>query len=130
MSSTSEAITRGLRVRVTARFIEQDSSPEDLRWLFGYLVCIINEGEKATQLVSRHWEITDSHGAVQTVRGPGVIGEQPRLEPGESFTYTSACPLTTPVGSMHGSFSMRDDNGESWDATVAPFTLSTPFALN
>lgn len=130
MSSSSEAITRGLRVRVMARFMENDSSPEDERWLFGYVVSIVNEGDVPTQLVSRHWEITDSHGAGQTVRGPGVIGEQPRLEPGESFTYASACPLTTPVGSMHGSFSMRDDDGTTWEATVAPFTLSTPFALN
>lgn len=130
MSASSQAITRGLKVIVQARYVEAQSNPEQNQWMFAYLVNIINDGDVSTQLISRTWLITNSQGEEQRVEGPGVIGEQPRLEPGESFSYTSACPLDTSVGSMHGTFSMRDDDGTTWEAEVAPFTLSTPYALN
>jgi ApaG protein len=130
MTASSEAITRGLKVRVQSRYVEDQSTPGDRHWVFAYLVTIINDGEIPTQLIARRWLITNADGNTQTVEGPGVIGEQPRLEPGESFSYTSGCPLDTSIGSMHGTFSMRDDDGASWEAEVGVFTLSTPFALN
>ncbi len=130
MTASSEASTRGLKVRVQARYVDDQSTPSEDQWVFAYLVTIINDGDIPTQLIARRWIITNANGQTQTVEGPGVIGEQPRLEPGESFSYTSGCPLDTSIGSMHGSFIMRDDDGGSWEAEVAVFTLSTPFALN
>ncbi|MGB1700711.1 MAG: Co2+/Mg2+ efflux protein ApaG [Nannocystaceae bacterium] len=130
MTASSEACTRGLKVRVEARYVEDQSAPVEQRWVFAYLVTLINEGDIPTQLIARRWIITNADGETQTVEGPGVIGEQPRLEPGESFTYTSGCPLNTSIGSMRGAFIMRDDDGTSWEAEVGVFTLSTPFALN
>ena len=130
MTTSSEASTRGLKVRVEARYVDDQSAPSEGQWMFAYLITIINDGDIPTQLIARRWIITNADGETQTVEGPGVIGEQPRLEPGESFSYTSGCPLDTSIGSMHGSFIMRDDDGSSWEAEVAVFTLSTPFALN
>jgi len=94
-----------------------------------YTVQISNESSETVQLLSRHWIITDATGEVQEVRGPGVVGEQPVLAPGESFEYTSGCPLTTPFGSMNGTYQMVTSRGERFDATIAPFTLSEPHAL-
>lgn len=119
----SEAVTRGIRVRVRSFPLPERSAPEEGRWLFAYRVSIANEGEEAAQLVSRHWIITDGDGHLEEVRGAGVVGEQPLLAPGEAFTYTSACPLGTPVGSMRGSYRMVTDGGEAFDVAIAPFTL-------
>jgi len=130
MTASSQASTRGLKVRVESRYVEDQSTPSEQNWVFAYLVTIINDGDIPTQLIARRWVITNADGQTQTVEGPGVIGEQPRLEPGESFSYTSGCPLGTSIGSMHGAFIMRDDDGTSWEAEVGVFTLSTPFALN
>ncbi len=130
MTASSEASTRGLKVRVEARYVDDQSTPSEDQWVFAYLITIINDGDIPTQLIARRWIITNANGQTQTVEGPGVIGEQPRLEPGESFSYTSGCPLDTSIGSMHGALIMRDDDGNSWEAEVAVFTLSTPFALN
>ena len=91
---------------------------------------ISNEGSGAAQLLSRHWVITDGDGDEHHVRGPGVVGEQPRLKAGESFEYTSFCPLTTQIGSMHGTYRMVRDDGSTFDAEIAPFALALPFALN
>ncbi len=126
----SEALTRGVRVRVESRFHRDRSNPARGEWLFGYTIRITNEGEQPVQLVSRHWTITDANGRVQEVRGPGVVGQQPRLPPGESFEYTSFCPLTTSFGTMHGTYRMVLDGGEHFDAEIAPFALGDPHSIN
>jgi len=128
--STSEAITRGVEVRVESRYVPEQSNPERGGWLFAYTVRIANKGGQTVQLISRHWIITDANGETEEVRGPGVIGAQPVLEPGESFEYTSACPLGTAFGTMHGTYQMVTDGGERFDAEIAAFSLSTPFGLN
>ncbi len=95
-----------------------------------YTILISNESEVAVQLVTRHWIITDATGHVQEVRGPGVVGQQPRLEPGQAFEYTSGCPLTSPYGSMRGSYQMVAADGETFDAEVAEFTLTAPYTVH
>ena len=123
---TSEAVTRGVRVQVESRYSASHSQPQFKRWFFLYKVKITNESKKAVRLISRHWIIEDADGRREDVRGPGVVGEQPVLSPGESFEYTSGCPLTTPFGSMRGTYQMTTDGGELFDADIAPFTLSEP----
>lgn len=127
---TSEAVTRGIRVRVRSRFDETRSRPDQGQWFFLYTVTISNDGDETVQLRTRHWVITDGDGAVEEVRGPGVVGEQPVLEPGASFEYTSGCPLQTPVGVMQGSYQMVSAGGEQFDAEIAPFTLSEPYTVH
>jgi ApaG protein len=126
----SDATTRGVRVRVSSLYIPERSSPPENEYFFAYRVRISNEGQETVQLVSRHWVITDSVGRVEEVKGPGVVGEQPVLGPGESFEYTSYCPLKTPIGSMHGTYQMVTANGQRFDAEIAPFSLAVPTALN
>lgn len=128
--SESDAVTRGVRVRVESRYVPEQSSPDLGAWFFAYTVNIINESDETVQLLSRHWIITDAHGETEEVRGPGVVGAQPVLKPGESFQYTSACPLRTSFGTMHGSYHMVNEDGEGFDAEVAAFRLATPYALN
>ncbi len=127
---SSEAVTRGIRIRVRSLYVPERSQPESSSWFFVYNVQISNEGAVAAQLISRHWVITDANGRVQEVKGPGVVGEQPNLAPGESFEYTSACPLATPFGSMHGTYQMVTQEGAQFDAEIAPFTLAEPRAVN
>jgi ApaG protein len=127
---TSEAVTRGIRVRVESSYVPERSEPERGSWFFIYTVEVANLGNETAQLVSRHWIITDADGTVREVRGPGVVGEQPTLEPGQSFTYTSACPLETPFGTMHGTYQMVTTTGERFDAEIAPFSLGEPHAIN
>ena len=127
---TSEAVTRGIRVRVRSRFVPEHSAPERNAWLFAYAVTITNESDETAQLITRHWIITDGDGHVEEVEGPGVVGAQPVLKPGESFEYTSACPLPTEFGTMHGTYQMVTENGDHFDAEVAPFSLSLPYAVN
>lgn len=119
----SQAVTRGIRVEVQSVFVPERSDPDDGQWFFAYRVRISNQGQETTQLVSRHWVIIDGRGHVEEVRGPGVVGEQPLLHPGESFEYTSACPLRTPHGTMHGSYQMVTEEGTRFDAEIAPFAL-------
>ncbi len=126
----SHAVTKGVRVDVSSRYVAERSAPEDGEWFFAYTVRITNEGSETVQLISRHWIITDAEGRRQEVKGPGVVGEQPTLRPGESFEYTSACPLSTSVGAMQGTYQMVTSRGERFDATIAPFTLSEPYAMN
>jgi len=128
--STSEATTRGIRVRVRAQYVAERSDPARSQFFFAYTVEISNLGSQTAQLVSRHWIITDAHGHVEEVKGPGVVGDQPVLAPGESYEYTSACPLTTPFGTMHGTYQMVTPGGERFDAEIAAFTLSEPLAIN
>lgn len=130
MADVSEAVTRNIRVSVQARHVENRSRPEEGLWFFAYRVQLENLGSETVQLLSRHWVITDGEGRVEEVRGPGVVGEQPVLGPGEAFHYTSACPLATPFGTMHGSYQMITADGERFDAVIAPFSLSLPHALH
>ena len=125
-SNSCEALTRGIRVRVQPQFDPSRSNPSAGQWFFLYTVTIENLGQEAVQLLTRHWIITDGNGQVEEVRGPGVVGEQPVLAPGEAFQYTSGCPLPTEVGKMEGSYQMITDSGEAFDATIAPFTLAAP----
>jgi ApaG protein len=122
-------MTQGVRVRVKAQYDPTRSRPQQNQWFFLYTVQISNEGSVTVQLLSRHWIITDATGHVEEVRGPGVVGELPVLAPGQSFEYTSGCPLTTPFGTMHGTYQMITTEGERFDAQIAAFTLSEPHAL-
>jgi len=127
----SEAVTRGIRVQVRARYVEEQSDPARRRWFFAYTVRISNESNTEVQLISRHWIITNANGEVQEVRGPGVVGQQPVLSPGEGFEYTSFCPLETPFGTMHGTYQMVvTRGGEEFDVEIAPFVLGEPYSIN
>ena len=126
----SEAMTRGIRVEVRPNYLENQSDPRSGLWMFAYHVRILNDSTDTVQLLSRHWIITDATGRVEEVRGPGVVGEQPVLAPGQSFDYTSGCPLPTPMGTMHGSYQMVTQRGERFDAEIAPFTLAEPYTVN
>jgi ApaG protein len=126
----SDTTTRGIRVQVQSFYDEERSSPEDNYYFFAYQVTISNQGAETVQLLSREWFITDGNGDVQRVQGPGVVGEQPVLSPGDDFEYTSFCPLSTPVGAMHGSYRMVLESGEQFEAEIAPFSLAVPHAVN
>jgi ApaG protein len=127
---TSTAVTEGIRVVVQSAYLAEESVPAAKRYAFAYTVRIMNEGAEAAQLRTRHWIITDGEGNVEEVRGPGVVGQKPHLEPGEHFEYTSGCVLRTPRGEMRGTYQMHRANGRSFDAMVAPFALSQPHSLN
>lgn len=120
------AESHGVRVSVEPRFMERESSPEQGRYFWAYSIEIVNLSPRTLQLRTRHWVITDGHGAVHEVRGEGVVGEQPVLRPGESFSYTSGCPLTTPDGTMRGSYAMQAENGDMLDVEVPLFPLDSP----
>ena len=122
------AITRGIQVTVTPRFLADRSSAEDNRYFWAYTIEIVNGGSITVQLKTRHWKITDGRGQIQEVRGPGVVGEQPVLKPGERFEYTSGVPLSTPTGLMAGSYQMVAENGERFDIEVPAFSLDSPHA--
>jgi ApaG protein len=126
----SDTTTRGVRIQVQSVYDEERSSPEDSYYFFAYQVRISNQGDETVQLVSREWIITDGNGETQRVQGPGVVGEQPVLSAGEEFEYMSFCPLPTPVGSMHGSYRMVLEDGDSFEAEIAPFSLAMPHAVN
>lgn len=128
--TTSEAITEGVRIQARAEYSSEHSDPARSYWFFLYTILIRNEGTETVQLRTRYWLITDGTGEQQEVRGPGVVGEQPVLAPGEDFEYTSGCPLSTPFGSMEGSYQMLTEGGREFDVTVARFELSEPRALH
>jgi len=122
--SSSEAVTRQVRVHVECRFSPERSEPTRREYFFLYTVTITNESPEAVQLLNRHWIITNAHGRVEEVRGPGVVGEQPRLAPGESFKYTSGCPLDTAFGSMRGTYELvAPAKSERFDIEIAAFAL-------
>ena len=127
---TSEAVTRGVRVQVQSEYAPERSEPGRNQWFFLYTVTITNESPETVQLLTRHWIITNGTGHVDEVRGPGVVGKQPILKSGESFEYTSGCPLTTPSGLMEGTYQMITEAGERFDAKVAPFTLSERYTVH
>jgi ApaG protein len=126
----SEALTRGVRVRVQSEYSPDQSAPAKNQWFFLYTVKISNEGAETVQLLTRHWIITDGTGHIEEVRGPGVVGKQPTLKAGESFEYTSGCPLSTPFCVMEGTYQMVTQNGDRFDAKIAPFTLSEPYTVH
>ncbi|NGY06532.1 Co2+/Mg2+ efflux protein ApaG [Solimonas terrae] len=127
----SDTVTRGIRIIVKPRFVAEQSDPEAGHWLFAYHITIRNEGDETVQLLNRHWVITNGEAQVDEVRGPGVVGYQPVLGPGEEFQYSSGCPLSTPVGTMHGEFDMMVVEGKQrFDAKISPFRLAVPSALN
>lgn len=119
-----------IQIDAVAEFIVAQSEPDDDRHVFAYHITITNTGTVAAQLLSRHWVITDGTGARQEVRGEGVVGEQPRLAPGERFRYTSGSVLKTPVGTMHGSYQMLAEDGTPFEATIPAFTLAMPRVLH
>ena len=123
---TSEAVTRGVRVHVASQYSPERSQPANNQWFFLYTVTIQNTGSETVQLLTRHWIITDGAGHVEEVRGPGVVGRQPTLAPGEKFEYTSGCPLPTPSGFMAGSYTMRDAAGVLFEVDIPAFPLDLP----
>lgn len=122
-----QAQTRGVRVTAAPRFMEAESSHAQGRYFWAYAIEIVNLSEQTVQLMTRHWIITDGRGEVHEVRGEGVVGKQPVLRPGESFSYTSGCPLTTPDGSMQGFYAMQDESGAVFDVEVPLFPLDSPY---
>jgi len=124
------ATTRSIEVTVTPQFLDERSSPANNYYFWAYTIEIVNRGSETVQLLSRHWRITDAFGRVQEVRGPGVVGEQPVLAPGESFQYSSWCPLKTPTGNMRGTYQMARSSGEQFDIEIAPFALKARYAVN
>jgi ApaG protein len=123
-----ETVTRGIRVRATPQFLEEESAPEEDRYFWAYTIDIINEGTETVQLRSRHWRITNADGRTEEVRGPGVVGQTPVLLPGASFRYTSGCPLETPSGIMVGSYQMTTEAGELFNVAIPAFSLDSPHA--
>jgi ApaG protein len=123
-----EAITSSIHVRVTPRFLEDESTPDEGRYFWAYTVEITNKGTETVQLKTRRWLITDANGRQETVRGPGVVGKTPTLAAGQSFKYTSGCPLTTPSGIMSGSYQMERSDGRMLDVTIPSFSLDSPYA--
>jgi ApaG protein len=120
------AVTRAIKVTVKPVYLDEQSSPGDNHYVWAYQVRIENQGEDVVQLRSRHWQITDSLGRMQEVRGDGVVGEQPVLKPGDSFEYTSGTPLHTPSGIMSGTYQMETPGGDKFDVDIPPFSLDSP----
>lgn len=130
-ASTSEAVTNSVRVEVESQYAPEHSQPFQNQWFFYYTVRITNESNETVQLLSRHWIITDANGHMEEVSGPGVVGEQPMLAPGESFQYTSGCPLKTSTGVMHGTYQMVvTEGGDRFDIEIAPFALHEPYTVH
>ena len=130
LAPMSEAVTDDIRVEVMASYSAENSNPLLDNWVFQYTVRITNQGSETVQLLNRHWVITDALDHVDEVKGPGVVGEQPVLAPGESFKYSSWCPLKTPTGMMHGTYQMARTNGEEFDIQIAPFALKARYRVN
>lgn len=124
-----EAVTHGIRVKVEPQYLEEQSSPDESYFFWAYTIEIANESTSVVQLKTRHWQITDARGKTEEVRGPGVVGKTPVLDPGESFTYTSGCPLGTASGIMVGSYQMQLQDGSMIDVAVPAFSLDSPFAV-
>ena len=121
-----QAVTRAIRVTVEPTFVDSESSPEEGQYFWAYRIEISNLGKEVVQLRSRHWRITDANGRTEEVRGAGVIGKQPVLKPGEKFSYTSGCPLSTASGIMVGTYQMQNDQGETFSIDIPAFSLDLP----
>ncbi|MAY61358.1 MAG: Co2+/Mg2+ efflux protein ApaG [Rhizobiales bacterium] len=120
------AVTRGIEVTVEPYYLEEQSDPDENRHVWGYRVVIANYSATGVQLRSRYWRITDENGVIDEVRGDGVVGEQPMLGPGDTYEYSSGCPLDAPSGVMVGSYQMQNDDGELFDVEIPAFSLDTP----
>lgn len=123
-------MTTRILIGVETSYLPEQSDPGSERYVFSYTITIQNGGEEAARLLRRHWIITDANGKVQEVRGDGVVGEQPHLEPGRGFRYSSGAILETPVGTMEGSYQLVTDDGHNFDAPIAPFRLAMPGILH
>ncbi|MBB3311796.1 ApaG protein [Rhizobium sp. BK196] len=123
------ALTRDIEVVVEPFYLEEQSDPDDDRYVWGYRVVIANNSDIAVRLVNRYWNITDQNGQIDEVSGPGVVGEQPRLQPGDTYEYSSGCPLDTPSGLMFGHYQMETDEGEMFDVEIPAFSLDSPGLL-
>lgn len=126
----SDAVTNGIRVEVLALHSPENSRPQQGEWVFQYTVRITNQGAETVQLISRHWIISDAFEDTREIKGPGVVGKQPVLAPGESFKYSSWCPLKTPTGTMRGAYQMVRADGDQFDIEVAPFTLRATYTVH
>ena len=120
------SVVNKISVEVETSYVDEQSDPNERRYVFSYTITIRNEGAVPARLLTRHWIITDANGKVQEVRGDGVVGEQPHLKPGQGFRYSSGAVLETPVGAMQGSYEMIDDEGQRFDAPIQPFRLAMP----
>jgi ApaG protein len=127
LTPVSEAVTNDVRVEVLSRYSAENSGPGE--WVFEYTIRITNQSEDTVQLLTRHWIITDALERTREVQGPGVVGKQPVLAPGESFEYSSWCPLKTPTGMMHGTYQMVSAGGKVFDIEIAPFALRAPYRV-
>lgn len=123
------ALTRDIEVVVEPFYLEEQSDPDDDRYVWGYRVVIANNSDIAVRLINRYWNITDQNGQIDEVSGPGVVGEQPRLQPGDTYEYSSGCPLDTPSGLMFGHYQMETDEGELFDVDIPAFSLDSPGLL-
>ena len=126
----SEAVSHNIRVEVLSQYSPENSRPTEDEWVFQYTIRITNNGSETVQLVSRHWIITDALDQTREVKGPGVVGEQPVLAPGESFKYSSWCPLKTPTGTMRGTYQMVSPRGRQFDIDIAPFALKARYTVH
>lgn len=126
----SDTTTDTIRIRVRPTFHPDRSQPDRRYWFFSYTIEIANHGPQAVQLLFRRWRITDGTGRIEEVRGPGVVGQSPIIGPGDAFVYTSFCPLSTPLGSMEGSYTMRRDDGTLFEAQIGAFLLEDPQSVN
>jgi ApaG protein len=122
------AISHNIKVTVRPKFLIEQSEPEESRYFWSYTIEIANDGDRIVQLTHRHWKITDANGRREEVQGPGVVGEQPKLRPGDAFSYTSGCPLSTPSGIMVGTYRMVDESGAAFDVAIPAFSLDSPYA--
>ncbi len=123
-------IDNHIGISAQTQFLREHSDPSQQRYAFGYTITIINHGTQSARLLTRHWIITDANGHVQEVHGEGVVGEQPLIQPGQSYRYSSGAILSTPVGSMHGTYTMVSNSGNYFDAIIAPFSLAMPELVN
>ncbi len=130
LAQMSDAVTNSIRVEVMSRHSPDNSRPHQGEWVFEYTVRITNQGSETVQLLSRHWIITDASEHTEEVSGPGVVGEQPVLAPGELFQYSSWCPLKTPMGRMRGTYQMARADGTQFDIEIAPFALRAAYTVN
>jgi ApaG protein len=130
LAPISDAVTEDIRVEVLSQHSPENSRPQEGKWVFSYTVRITNLSQEPVRLLSRHWVITDAVEATREVKGEGVVGEQPLLEPGQSFQYSSWCPLTTPMGSMRGTYQMVSASGRHFDIEIAPFALRARYTVN
>jgi len=122
------AVSNNIKVTVRPKYLAERSEPDEDRYFWSYTIEIANDGDRTVQLTHRHWQITDANGHREEVRGPGVVGEQPKLKPGDAFSYTSGCPLRTPSGLMVGTYRMVDESGQAFDVSIPAFSLDSPHA--